>query len=174
MSRLGPFVREEERELSAAENVEAARCAGVADLMSKETRSRVMSRIRSRDTKPELALRRALFAAGVRGWRCHPKRVAGRPDLAFIRWRVAVFVDGRFWHGHPDYFTPGKSGEYWDAKIARTQERDRLADEALAGTGWSVLRFWDFEVEGDLAACVARVLGELDRARRAGAGARVT
>jgi DNA mismatch endonuclease (patch repair protein) len=120
-----------------------------------------MSRIRSKDTKPELLLRRALWAGGVRGWRLHLKSIPGRPDLAFTRHRVAVFVDGRFWHGHPDFFTPGKSGAYWDAKIERTQERDRLANEALAAAGWNVLRFWDFEVETDLEDCVERVLAAI-------------
>jgi DNA mismatch endonuclease (patch repair protein) len=133
----------------------------MTDFLSKETRSRVMARIRSKDTRPELLLRRALWAEGVRGWRVHPKVLPGRPDLAFTRWRVAVFVDGRFWHGHPDFFTPGKSGEYWDAKIARTQERDRVADAALCEAGWTVLRFWDFEVERDLAWCVQRVVEAL-------------
>jgi DNA mismatch endonuclease (patch repair protein) len=66
-------------------------------------------------------------------------------------------VDGRFWHGHPDYFTPGKSGAYWDAKIERTQERDKRANEHLAADGWSVLRFWDFEVEADAARCATAV-----------------
>jgi DNA mismatch endonuclease (patch repair protein) len=79
----------------------------MADFLSKETRSRVMSRIRSKNTKPELALRRALWAAGVRGWRVHSNWVPGRPDIAFTRRRVAVFVDARFWHGHPDFFTFG-------------------------------------------------------------------
>jgi DNA mismatch endonuclease, patch repair protein len=129
----------------------------MTDFLSKETRSRVMARIRSKDTKPEVALRQALWSVGLRGWRCHPRSVPGKPDVAFTRARVAVFVDGRFWHGHPDYFTFGKSGDYWDAKIARTQERDRLANEALRKTGWCVLRFWDFEVEADLDRCVARV-----------------
>ena len=76
-------------------------------------------------------LRRGLWAAGLGGWRCNRKPLPGRPDIAFGRARVAVFVDGRFWHGHPDYFTFGKSGAYWDTKIARTQERDRVANEAL-------------------------------------------
>lgn len=129
-----------------------------------------MARIRSKDTKPELALRSALHLAGVRGWRVHAKHLPGKPDLAFTRWRVAVFVDGRFWHGHPDFFTPGKSGAYWDAKIARTQERDRAANEALAGDGWVVLRFWDFEVEKDLDACVARVVGALAAVKNSDAG----
>jgi DNA mismatch endonuclease, patch repair protein len=125
-----------------------------------------MARIRSKDTKPELALRRELYRRGVRGWRCHPKAIPGKPDVAFTRWRVAVFVDGRFWHGHPDFFTPGKSGAYWDAKIARTQERDRIANQALEAAGWTVMRFWDFEVEDDLERCVAAVV---DALRSAGA-----
>jgi DNA mismatch endonuclease (patch repair protein) len=130
----------------------------MTDFLSKKTRSRVMSRIRSKNTKPELALRRGLFAVGVRGWRCHPRTVPGKPDLAFARWRVAVFVDGCFWHGHPDYFTPGKSGAYWDTKIERTKERDRLANEALAADGWTVIRYWDFDIENDLDGCVGGVV----------------
>lgn len=123
-----------------------------------------MARIRSKDTKPELALRRELYASGVRGWRCHPKHVPGKPDVAFTRRRVAVFVDGCFWHGHPDFFTPGKSGAYWDAKIARTRERDRLANETLERDGWRVVRLWDFEVEADVRECVARVTDALQSA----------
>jgi DNA mismatch endonuclease (patch repair protein) len=127
-----------------------------------------MARIRSKDTKPELALRRGLYAAGARGWRCHPRNVPGKPDLVFTRAKLAVFVDGRFWHGHPDYFTFGKSGEYWDKKIARTQARDRLANENLAAAGWRVLRFWDFEVEQDPVRCVDQVVAALAAARRDG------
>jgi DNA mismatch endonuclease (patch repair protein) len=130
----------------------------MTDFLSPATRSRVMARIRSKDTKPELALRRGLWAAGLRGWRCHPGNIPGKPDLAFTRCKVAVFVDGRFWHGHPDYFTFGKSGAYWDAKIARTQERDRQANQALQAGGWEVIRLWDFEVEDDLASAIERVI----------------
>lgn len=133
----------------------------MTDFLSKETRSRVMARIRSKNTSPELALRSALFTRGVRGWRVHPRTIPGKPDIAFTRWRVAVFVDGCFWHGHPDYFTPGKSGAYWDQKIARTKERDRVANETLAAEGWDVLRFWDFDVEDDLDGCVRQVLDAL-------------
>jgi DNA mismatch endonuclease (patch repair protein) len=137
----------------------------VTDFLSKETRSRVMSRIRSKNTKPELALRKALWEHGVRGWRCHPRAVAGKPDLAFTRWRIAVFVDGCFWHGHPDFFTPGKSGTYWDGKIARTKERDRAANQALEEAGWTVIRLWDFEVRDELARCVDEVCWALEIAR---------
>jgi DNA mismatch endonuclease (patch repair protein) len=126
-----------------------------------------MAAIRSRDTKPELLLRRTLYAQGVRGWRLHRRDLPGRPDLAFGPPRVAVFVDGAFWHGHPEHFTPGRSGDYWDAKIARNRERDRDADAALAAAGWVVMRFWDFEVLEDAARC-ARLVAQALTTRRSG------
>jgi DNA mismatch endonuclease (patch repair protein) len=119
-----------------------------------------MARVRTKNTAPEVALRKALWAAGVRGWRCHPRRVTGRPDLAFVGRRVAVFVDGAFWHGHPDYYK-NQSGPFWDKKIARNRARDARVDEELRSAGWAVLRLWDFEVERGLADCVARVCDAL-------------
>lgn len=117
-----------------------------------------MARIRRRDTKPELALRTALRARGLRGYRIDRKSLPGRPDVSFGRARVAVFVDGSFWHGHPTAYTPGKSGAYWDEKIAGNIARDRAADEALHAIGWKVLRFWDFEVRRELDACADHVV----------------
>jgi DNA mismatch endonuclease, patch repair protein len=114
-----------------------------------------MSRVRSTNTEPELALRRALWAAGLRGWRIHPK-VQGRPDLAWMGRRLAVFVDGAFWHGHPDYYK-GQSGAFWDAKIAANRARDQRVNETLTSQGWRVLRLWDFEIKRELKACVRRV-----------------
>jgi len=115
-----------------------------------------MSRVRTRNTEPEMRLRRALWAAGLRGWRLHPDAVPGRPDLAWLGRRVAVFVDGAFWHGHPDYYR-GQSGKFWDEKIARNRARDARVDAELGACGWSVVRVWDFELERDLVDCVARV-----------------
>ena len=89
----------------------------------------------------------------------------GRPDLSWRARRVAVFVDGAFWHGHPSAFTEGKSGSYWDAKIKRNMERDRAADAALLEMGWSVLRFWDFDVRRELQACADAVEAALDGGR---------
>ena len=74
-----------------------------------------MARVRTRGTAPELRLRRALFSGGLRGWRLHPK-VPGRPDVAWIGKRVAVFVDGAFWHGHPDYYHGQSAGRSWDER----------------------------------------------------------
>src|SRR4051794_27599413 len=95
------------------------------DHLSPEGRSRNMAAIRSKNTRPEMRLRRALWSSGIRGWRCHRRNLPGRPDLSWGRWRVAVEVDGAFFHGHPDYIRPGAS-PYWVEKIARNQERDRL------------------------------------------------
>jgi DNA mismatch endonuclease (patch repair protein) len=129
----------------------------VADNLTKEQRSKTMSRIRRRDTKPEKLLRQAAWRRGLRGYRLDDRRLPGRPDLAWTRTRVAVFIDGAFWHGHPKAFTPGKSGSYWDEKIARNIARDREADAALRQMEWTVLRFWDFEVTKDCEGCVATI-----------------
>lgn len=136
----------------------------MADTRTPEQRSRIMAAVRSRDTGPEVAVRRALFAAGVRGWRCHRRDLPGRPDIAFGVAKVAVFVDGAFWHGHPSRHKPGRSGSYWDEKIEQNVSRDRRVDQELRDAGWTVVRLWDFEVERDLAGAVSRVVSELGTA----------
>jgi DNA mismatch endonuclease, patch repair protein len=133
----------------------------VVDHLSKAGRSRNMAAIRSKNTGPELALRAALRAAGATGYRVHFKGLPSRPDVVFTRWKVAVFVDGAFWHGHPDHFDPARAAPYWREKISRTQERDRLADEALRSQGWTVIRFWDFELADSPEDMVGRVLHAL-------------
>lgn len=138
----------------------ASNVAPVTDPWNSETRRALMSRVRTRDTAPELALRRALWAAGIRGWRLQAKDLPGRPDLIFRRARLAVFVDGAFWHGHPDYYK-GQSGPWWDAKITRNRERDQLVNRALSDLGWMALRFWDFEIEQDPAKCADSVVTAL-------------
>lgn len=135
--------------------------------MPPEVRHRVMASIKKRDTVPEVTLRSALWSAGVRGWRCHAQ-VPGTPDLAFGRWRVAVFVDGVWWHGHPDYLPRGRRGPYWDKKIARNQARDRLVDHQLRQLGWRIVRIWDLDVLSDPAAACDRVA----KALRAAGGRR--
>lgn len=117
-----------------------------------------MAAIRAKNTKPELALRAALRKAGATGYRLHRKDIHGRPDMAFIRWKVAVFVDGVFWHGHPDHWNPEKAAsDYWRTKIARNMERDRTADAELREQGWTVVRVWDQDVKADLGGCTQKV-----------------
>jgi DNA mismatch endonuclease, patch repair protein len=121
-----------------------------------------MAAVRAKDTEPELLFRRALYAAGVRGWRLHYSRVPGKPDLAWPGRRVAVFIDGAFWHGHPSRHRPGRSGRYWDEKIAGNVARDRRVDRELSARGWAVLRLWDFEIKSDLDASVTRLTALLE------------
>jgi len=117
-----------------------------------------MAAIKSKNTGPEILMRKALRAAGASGYRLHVKALPGRPDVAFTRWKVAVFVDGVFWHGHPDHWQPDRASDYWRVKIAKTQERDRAADETLAALGWSVVRIWDHDLLAHTAACVSQVI----------------
>jgi DNA mismatch endonuclease, patch repair protein len=129
----------------------------MADNVDAATRSRIMSRVRNKDTRPELTLRRSLWAAGIRGWRCHVRNVFGTPDLLWRGRRVAVFVDSAWWHGHPSRWTPGNLSKWWDDKIERNRQRDATVTARLRDEGWTVVRLWDFEVERDLPACVERV-----------------
>lgn len=121
-----------------------------------------MAAIRAKNTQAELALRAALRQIGATGYRLHRKDIPGRPDIAFIRWKVAVFVDGVFWHGHPDHWNPEKAAsDYWRTKIARNMERDRAADALLHEQGWAVVRVWDQDVKADLDGCTQRVAAAL-------------
>lgn len=135
----------------------------MADIVDRKTRSKMMASVRRQDTVPEMRLRRLLWACGLRGYRVHRKDIPGTPDLAWIGEKVAVFVDGSFWHGHPSAFTPGKSGAFWDKKIETNIARDRRVSRELKRRGWKVLRFWDFEVKKEASACITRVSEALGR-----------
>lgn len=118
--------------------------------------SRMMAAVRNKDSRAELMLRRELHRRGLR-YRLHAKSVPGRPDLVFPRRRLAVFVDGDFWHGNAwrlrglerleDLF-PTRT-EWWSAKIRRNMERDQEVTAALLGLGWRVLRFWESDILAD-------------------------
>lgn len=127
---------------------------------SPEVRYR-MQQVRRRDTEPEMALRRGLHGLGYR-FRVDCSAAAGihgRADIVFARNRVAVFVDGCFWHGCPDHASwPKSNAAWWRAKIERTIERDRATDETLILAGWTVMRVWEHESAGPAVDRVARVL----------------
>lgn len=131
--------------------------------------SRVKARIRKKDTKPERLLRRALWHAGLR-YRLHSKELPGRPDIVFRGERLAVFVDGDFWHGRDweerrERLANGTNADYWLAKIRYNRERDRRNDIELGQLGWRVLRIWESEIRGDLGVCVERVRRVLRESR---------
>jgi DNA mismatch endonuclease, patch repair protein len=122
---------------------------------------------RKRDTGPERALRSVLFARGLRYRVDHPIRAAEgvrpiRADVVFTAVKLAVFVDGCFWHGCPDHGTwPARNSHYWDAKLRRNVERDRYYDVLLAEAGWRVMRIWEHEDPEDSAARVEAHLASL-------------
>lgn len=129
------------------------------------TKSEQMARVRGVDTGPEMALRRALWRVGLR-YRVRP-RIPGRPDLAFVGSKIAVFVDGCFWHGCPDHYKASATNvAFWSEKISRNRQRDREVEIALAKRGWTVLRYWEHEVEGGLALVVDRIQAAVVRARK--------
>lgn len=116
-----------------------------------------MACIPRHDTWPELALRKALWQSGLR-YRLRPK-LPGTPDLAFPRAKVAVFVDGCFWHCCPLHGRRPKSNEqFWRLKLTRNMARDRKVDAQLADAGWLPVRLWEHEVRERLGACVERVM----------------
>lgn len=135
----------------------------MADVMTPEQRSRCMSHIRSRNTGPEVVIRKMLWALGYR-YRIN-YRLPGKPDIVFTRQRLAVFIDGCFWHQCPlHYQAPATRPGFWEAKIAGNVRRDRGVDSMLAQDGWSVLRIWEHEVKNDPERVLRLVLEQL-RAR---------
>ena len=129
--------------------------------------SAIMRRVRSRDTAPELLLRKALWATGLRFRTC-PANLPGKPDIVVDSKRLAIFIDGDFWHGGQwrkrklasldDQFRQTPSRDYWLSKIRRNMDRDCRSTAALAAEGWSVIRLWESEVLADLPACVERIV----------------
>lgn len=112
-------------------------------------RSTQMALIRDKNTKPELRVRKALHAGGLR-YRLHDRRLAGRPDIVFAGRRIALFVDGCFFHQHPGCARarmPKSRLDFWEPKLRRNVERDRLSKSLLEQAGWSVLTIWECETE---------------------------
>lgn len=140
----------------------------MADKISPERRSRNMAAIKSRDTKPEVAIRRLLHAAGFR-FRLHRKDLPGRPDIVLPRYKTVVFVNGCFWHQHPECklaSNPSSRPEYWRAKLDRNVERDRHSYASLTNLGWKVIVVWECEIRRN-ASAVAEHIGNLVVTRNA-------
>lgn len=119
------------------------------DIVDPATRSRMMSGIRSADTKPELLVRRGLHARGFR-YRLHARDVAGKPDIVLPKYGAALLIHGCFWHGHDCslFRMPATRREFWEAKIARNRVRDAEVRLRLAETGWRTLTIWECAFRG--------------------------
>lgn len=122
----------------------------MTDRMTKEQRSKNMSHIRSKDTSIELKVRKYLFSLGYR-YRVNYKKLPGKPDIVFTKKKIAIFIHGCYWHGHncnSRYAHVSKSNtDYWNTKIQRNQERDKINIEQLEKDGWKVIVLWECEIK---------------------------
>lgn len=131
----------------------------MTDRIDSASRSWNMSRVRSRDTVPELVVRRALHAAGYR-FRLHRRDLPGCPDIVLVRRRVAIFVNGCFWHQHedcPKAALPVQNRTFWKKKLAANRQRDARNDAALVKLGWTVVVIWECELKADMRATIADI-----------------
>jgi DNA mismatch endonuclease, patch repair protein len=136
------------------------------DNLSPEQRQKTMRAVKGRDTSLERVVSSALHKRGLRYRRCVTS-LPGKPDFVFTRAKVAVFVDGDFWHGWRYPLWKAKLGEYWQTKIERNRQRDRLNFQRLRRQGWTVLRFWGHDVEGDPDAVADEIELRVAEARQA-------
>ena len=136
------------------------------DIFSKQKRSEVMRAVKGANTKPEIAMRKALHRLGLR-YRLHAKHLPGKPDLVFPRFNAVLFVHGCFWHGHDcprGSRIPKSNRAYWTAKIARNKARDGENRRALAKRGWRVFAVWECETK-DADRAAARLARAIRRSR---------
>ncbi|MGC2234996.1 MAG: very short patch repair endonuclease [Pyrinomonadaceae bacterium] len=132
----------------------------MADNVSKETRTRTMRAVKSKDSKMEVRFRSALWRSGLRFYK-NAASMVGKPDIVFPRKKVVIFLDSCFWHGCPLHLRrPSSNVEYWQAKIDRNKSRDAKVNETYAETNWRVIRFWEHELKQDFERCVNRVIQE--------------
>ena len=133
----------------------------MADRLDPEARSRLMARIRGKNTAPELAVRRALHAAGFR-FRLHRRDLPGTPDIVLPRYQIAIFVHGCFWHGHEcaKGSLPKSREDYWETKIYANRERDKRKRLELEAAGWRIVTIWECEIRNstDIMNRIARYL----------------
>lgn len=125
-----------------------------------------MSRIRGRNTKVELAVRKELHRRGYR-FRVNAAWLTGKPDVVFTKIRLAIFIDGDFWHGWKFEHWSDKLAPYWREKIAGNKARDRRHTTLLRSEGWTVMRFWEHDVEKNLQRCIERIESKVAQLRQA-------
>ncbi|MDE3065933.1 MAG: very short patch repair endonuclease [Verrucomicrobiota bacterium] len=130
----------------------------MADVFTKAKRSEVMSRIRGRGNKEtEVVLARLLRANRISGWRRH-QPIFGKPDFIFPEFRLAIFVDGCFWHGCPEHATKPKNNRaFWRRKLSANKKRDQLVNRVLRRAGWRVVRIWECALQKRPQSCLQRI-----------------
>lgn len=138
------------------------------DKFSKEIRSKIMRAIKSKDTKEEVLLAKALWNSGLR-YRKNNRSVYGTPDLTFKKYKIAIFVDGEFFHGYDWEVAKKKiqtNREFWITKIERNIARDKNVNNYLISNGWKVIRFWSKFIKKNLNDCILVIKKEIDETKK--------
>ncbi len=149
----------------ASDLIKVPRFEEKAGFYTTKQRSKTMSKIRGKNSAPELMLRKALWAKDIR-FRIHRKDLPGRPDLVIDKYSLAIFVDGDFWHGYQWTVRKPKTNQgFWIPKIERNMQRDREVNEQLSSMGYTVMRFWEHEIKSNLMVCVNQIMLYVEAAR---------
>jgi DNA mismatch endonuclease (patch repair protein) len=134
----------------------------MTDVLTREQRTFNMSKIRGKNTGPEVKLRKLLWSHGIRGYRIH-YNLPGKPDIVFTKKKIAIFVDGCFWHKCPICFQePETRKEFWSKKIQSNVDRDQKQTNLLRDDGWIVIRFWEHEIRKEPDSVVQMIIGSID------------
>lgn len=136
----------------------------MADVLTPEQRAYNMSMIRGKNTGPEVKLRKMLWTEGIRGYRIH-YNLPGKPDITFTKKKIAIFIDGCFWHKCPICFQePETRKEFWMEKIQSNVGRDKKINEQLKNDGWTVIRIWEHEIRKEPENAVKKITDSLEKA----------
>lgn len=141
------------------------------DIVSPETRSRMMAGIRAKDTKPELFIRKALHAKGFR-YRLHDRKLPGKPDISFPKYKAIILVNGCFWHGHDCHLFkwPSTRQEFWRRKITRNRQKDEETPQALKEKGWRVAVIYECALKGRTRLDPDKIISTTEKWLRSGHG----
>lgn len=128
------------------------------------SRSKLMAKIKSKETKPEIKLRKFLWGLGLR-YRKNDKKLPGSPDIAILKYKLVIFIDGEFWHGYNwaiKKHTIKSNREFWIPKIERNMQRDAEINDYYKDLGWKVMRFWEQEIKKEFYLCVNKIVAYID------------
>ncbi|MDX9882422.1 MAG: very short patch repair endonuclease [Prolixibacteraceae bacterium] len=145
-------------------NIKVPRFNEANGFYTTKDRSELMRRIKSENTKPELKLRKFLWGIGIR-YRKNVKKLPGTPDIVISRYKLIIFIDGEFWHGHNWEEKKSKiksNRDFWIPKIERNMQRDVENNRYYSEKGWHVMRFWEHEIKKEFAVCISRIISYIE------------
>lgn len=154
--------------MASSKKIQVPRFDAENGFVTTEQRSYIMSHIRAKETQPEIQFRKALWNIGIR-YRKNSKKLPGRPDVAIQKYKLAIFIDGEFWHGYNWAEKKDKvksNRDFWIPKIERNIQRDLEVGAQLEAMGYTVIRFWEHQLKKSLPSCIAIVLGFINGAKK--------